>query len=128
MYCSKCGKYIDDNATFCSGCGVRIDKSSQGSHGNVGSGDFAQTQQQTFNFGEANSRDRGGVGWFLLGFFLGLGFIPIILFFIWRKDLPKRAKSILNGIITIWIIFIIFTIVGSSTGLFNEEARTIVNL
>ena len=26
MFCSKCGKKIDDNARFCSGCGVEINK------------------------------------------------------------------------------------------------------
>jgi len=124
---------MDDSAGFCSGCGVRIDKNA-GAFGGGGENaspgslvGYEQPQQQTFNSGGVNPYDRGGFGWFLLGFLTG-GIIAIVLYFVFRREYPKRAKSILTGCITIWVIGLILIIAGAAGWLGDGNARTIVNL
>lgn len=40
--------------------------------------------------------DRGGIGWVLLGLFSS--YIGIILFIVFNKKYPKRAKSVILGV------------------------------
>ena len=64
MYCSKCGISIDDNAEKCINCGAEIKKSPADSS-------FAR--------------------WVVLGFLIPM--VGLILFLIYHKDKPMRAKS-----------------------------------
>lgn len=58
---------------------------------------------------DINTNDKGGIGWLLIGL-LGSG-IGIILFVIFYKKYPKRAKSLLSGVgLSIILPIIIFGI------------------
>ena len=133
MYCTKCGKTLNSDARFCSGCGNRFQEESSQSQGfgggvketgglqeqivsgNVGFGSHQMSESQTMMnqpvppMPTANPSDRGGIGWFLLGFFLS-GLIAIILYFVWRREYPKRAKSILIGFVSAWILVIVLMV------------------
>ncbi|MDU1912479.1 hypothetical protein [Fusobacterium sp.] len=53
--------------------------------------------------------DKGGIGWVILGFLSA--YIGIILFAVFNKKYPKRAKSLLmGGILSIIFPFFIFAI------------------
>lgn len=75
MYCKKCGKEIDDNAVICPSCGCATDK----------------YEQKNFK----NESDSSSAGWAVLGFLFPL--IGLILYLVWKEELPLRAKSIGKG-------------------------------
>lgn len=53
--------------------------------------------------------DKGGIGWVMLGFLSS--YIAIILFAVFNKKYPKRAKSVLlGGVLSIVFPFFIFGI------------------
>ena len=87
MYCSNCGKNIDDSATYCINCGTRFDNNN-------------------------GTEDCPSFGFALLGFFVPLA--GLIFFLIYESKKPKRAKSAgkvaLIGFITGIILSIIFVI------------------
>ena len=75
MYCKKCGKEINDNAVICPSCGYATDK----------------YEQKNFK----NESDSSSAGWAVLGFLFPL--IGLILYLVWKEELPLRAKSIGKG-------------------------------
>jgi len=119
MYCSKCGKELKNDEKFCSGCGTAVGTTVAAAPQNLTlpSSRYAELDQKQFYGNEAyatNLRDRGGFGWFLLGLILtGLSWIiGVILYFVWKRDYPNRARSVLRGIfcgiIAYILIFVIF--------------------
>ncbi|MBE7083872.1 MAG: zinc ribbon domain-containing protein [Clostridiales bacterium] len=92
MYCSKCGKEIFDDAIICPGCGCAT--------GNP------LPSNKPVN-GDASS-----IGYAILGFFFPL--IGLILFLVWKNELPLRAKSCgkgaLIGVITNVALYVIMII------------------
>lgn len=81
MFCNKCGKQIPNDSKYCPECGVNIS-------------------------GQNGRGDEGSFGYALLSFFIPI--IGLVLFIVWNKEYPKRAKSCLYGIIAgvvIWVIF-----------------------
>ncbi len=101
MYCSKCGKMVDDGASFCPHCG-----SSLNGNGNV----------QQNNGSSGNVQDTGSIGWAFLGFFFPL--IGLILFLCWKDTAPLNAKmagkGALIGVIVEVVLGIILGIVWGS--------------
>ncbi len=87
MYCKKCGKEINDNAVICPSCGCATDK----------------YEQKNFK----NESDSLSAGWAVLGFLFPL--IGLILYLVWKEELPLRAKSIGKGAL-------ISVIVGAALG------------
>lgn len=90
MYCPRCGKSIDGEAQYCPYCGACV--------GNiVGGNKYATTPD-----------DRGGIIWFLVGFFTF--WIAIILWVIWHNNYPLRARSIMKGFLTQIVFSIIMVL------------------
>jgi uncharacterized membrane protein YvbJ len=73
MYCKNCGKPVDDNSSYCSNCGAQL------------SGTSAVN----------NSEDNSSFGFALAGFLVPL--VGLILFLVYDKKNPKRAKSAGKG-------------------------------
>lgn len=78
-YCKNCGNSLDDMAVICPKCGV---------------------QQEALNPKEENT---GDVLWAVLAFISPA--IGLILFAVWRKSKPKRAK--LMGIVSLVAIILV---------------------
>lgn len=82
MFCNKCGKQIPNDAKFCPECGASLN---------------AQNSQG----------DEASFGYALLSFFIPV--VGLVLFIVWNKEYPKRAKSCLYGIIAgviLWVVFV----------------------
>ena len=88
MYCKYCGKVIDDDSKFCTDCGNNV------------SGEMG------------DAVDKPSKAFAVLGFFLPL--VGLILYAIYERKQPKRAKSAgkgaLVGFITKVVISIIITV------------------
>jgi hypothetical protein len=96
MYCSKCGKELRDGEKFCGACGTAV--GTNGQNLTLPSSHYSELDPKQFYGNEqyaTNLRDSGGWGWWLLG--LLLGFVGLILYFVWRRDYPNRARSVLRG-------------------------------
>ena len=100
MYCRNCGKIVDDSATYCMNCKTRFDNNNKGSD------------------------DRSSFGFAILGFFIPI--VGFILFLLYERKKPKRAKSAgkgaLIGFTTTIIISIILVIlyVGFAASFFSN--------
>ena len=70
MFCSNCGKEIDDKAYVCPYCGVKVERADSSSVADADSGSKA--------------------GWGILSFLVPLA--GLILFLIWKNERPKTAK------------------------------------
>ncbi|MBQ8310563.1 MAG: zinc ribbon domain-containing protein [Clostridia bacterium] len=73
MYCKKCGKELNDEAVVCVHCGCAIE------------GKQSVTAQA----------DAPNMGMAVLGFFIPV--VGLILYLIWKKDTPLKAKSAGKG-------------------------------
>ena len=123
MFCSRCGRNCAGGA-FCAFCGAPVNNQqgmmSQQNLPNptwyTGSPNGPETYHTvtvTSKCGEVNAverGERGGFGWFLLGFILGFGLITIILLCIWWRDFPNRCRSIFTGAVTSLVLFVIFIV------------------
>jgi uncharacterized membrane protein YvbJ len=76
-YCNKCGTEIADHTFFCPNCGAEQNPQ-------------APQTYRTYTASPA-ADDKGGIGWAILGFIFPV--IGLIMFLIWRKTKPNRAKS-----------------------------------
>lgn len=70
-YCSKCGKELVDEAVVCPGCGCA-------------QGNMLKRQDDARNS-----------GWALVGFCIPI--VGLILYLVWKDDMPLRAKSVGKG-------------------------------
>ena len=97
MRCPNCNHEVKEGMLFCQQCGTKIEA--------VRTPEEAVATPQAVNLQESiippeklqkspvkNAPVEGGTfGWAVLGFLLFP--IGLILFFIWRREYPKRAKS-----------------------------------
>ena len=77
MYCENCGAEIAKEAYVCPKCGVKVNKS------------------------ESNVEDKPNMALNLVSLLL-LPLLGVILYFVWRKDTPVRAKSVLTYALIGW--------------------------
>lgn len=99
MYCTNCGREIDDKAAVCLGCGCSVRSKSDA------------------------SKDTGSIGWGFLGFF-----VPMAGFILWavlNDTQPKNAKKAgigaiigviasVVGVVLLYVLyFAIFLFIGS---------------
>lgn len=102
--CKKCGmKNIPDDNKYCPNCGSFLE------------GPCPENSRPY----SSNSKDQSSLGWGVLGFFFPL--IGLILFLVWRTELPLRAKSVgkgalISAIISIVVMVIYFVMIGSLIG------------
>ena len=85
-FCTKCGKELCDEAVVCLNCGC--------------------AQEGV----KAKAEDSKSFAWSLLGFFFPL--VGLILWLIWRDDMPLRARSVgtgaLVGAISTVVVYLIY--------------------
>ena len=75
MYCHHCGKVVQEDMQYCPNCGYPLQNSPYVYH---------ETDAPSFLFA-------------LISFFAPL--VGLVLYIIWRKDFPQKAKSCMNGMI-----------------------------
>ena len=90
MYCKYCGRIIDDDSKYCVNCGNNMQNDNSGTV----------------------SDDAPSKGFAILGFFVPI--IGLILYLIYERKQPKRAKSAgkgaLIGFITKIVVYIVIVI------------------
>ena len=103
MLCNKCGRKVVDGANFCPVCGadLRYQKNNSNSPGYV------------------NPDDEVNFGYTLLSFFMP--YIGLVLYIVWFKEFPKRAKSCLNGLIA-GVICLVILICCVFSGMFHSTS------
>lgn len=77
MYCENCGAEIAKEAYVCPKCGVKVNKD------------------------ESNVEDKPNMALNIVSLLL-LPILGVILYFVWRKETPIRAKSILTYALIGW--------------------------
>lgn len=86
MYCSRCGREIDDKALTCPYCGTKTMN----------------------NINTAIINDRPSFGYAFISFIIPL--VGFILYLIYRDERPKRAKSALKGAAAGIVVYILIVI------------------
>lgn len=100
MFCNNCGKKIAEGSKFCPECGSDLTKYSQYN-------DYRPINETDFgNNTVENPDDSSSFGYALLSFVAPI--IGIVLFIVWNKEYPKRAKSCLQGLIAGVVIGFVF--------------------
>ncbi len=84
MYCQNCGEQIDDKVIVCSKCGAPVRKL-------------------------VTIEDAPNTGFAALGFFFPLA--GLILYLVWKDDMPLRAYSVGKGALIGLAVSIIFPII-----------------
>ena len=97
MRCPNCNHEVKEGMLFCQQCGTKIEAvrtpveavaTPQAVNGQEGTIPTKKVQKSPVK----NAPVEGGTfGWAVLGFLLFP--VGLILFFIWRREYPKRAKS-----------------------------------
>ncbi len=111
-YCRNCGKEIDENSSYCPECGAYV-------------GDGPEQQNEQFNYQQPtkqnNDVDGNNAGFNVLSFFFPL--IGLILYLVWKNQLPLRAKGcgkwaligfITNIVISICYVVLVFGIIAGA--------------
>ena len=88
MYCSKCGKEINDEAVICVHCGCAIE---------------SKTASVT------NQNDAPNTGLAVLGFFIPL--VGLILYLINKDTAPLKAKSAGKCALIVFCVSLVFSII-----------------
>ena len=88
MFCSKCGKEVNDEAVVCVHCGCAIENKKPS---------------------PANSNDAPNTGFAILGFFIPL--VGLILYLINKDTEPLKAKSAGKGALIGFCVSLVFWII-----------------
>lgn len=86
MYCSNCGSYVEDNLIYCMNCGAQV----------------KFTEKESEN-------DKSSFGFAALGFFIPI--VGLILYIIYYKERPLRAKSVGIGAIIGFVLHFVLAVV-----------------
>lgn len=100
-YCSKCGQQIEDEAVVCIHCGRAVEGATAPA--------FNAFQPQPTKKAE----DGPSVWWALLGFFVPLA--GLILYIVWQKDYPQKARSCGKGALVAVIVEAAFAVLSMFT-------------
>lgn len=109
MFCRNCGKELNDDASFCSGCGQRVVAQTVltcptcGNPVNQGALFCNKCGQKLSNayvgnnvpYYQTNPQDAPSGGFAALGFFFPV--IGLILYLVWKDSTPLKAKSAGKG-------------------------------
>ena len=88
MFCSKCGKEVNDEAVVCVHCGCAIENKKPS---------------------PANSNDAPKTGFAVLGFFIPL--VGLILYLVNKDTAPLKAKSAGKGALIGFCVSLVFSII-----------------
>ena len=89
MYCHQCGKEVGD-VNYCPNCGAKLKL-----NGNNWQSSYGEREE-----------DEPSSGFFVLSCLIPI--VGLILYIIWYKDYPLKAKSCLKGLITSIVIYFVF--------------------
>lgn len=107
MYCHQCGKEVGD-AKFCPYCGTSL------------TANQAVPTYQPINQQTTSGQDESSFGFALLSFFIPI--VGFILFLVWNKEFPLKAKSCLKGFIS-GIVFYVVIICCSMAAFFSAVSN-----
>lgn len=103
MFCPNCGKEVD-NVKYCPYCGTDISKYTNindskiyDDYEPIGSNENSQYQSNYHQYDYPQDDDAPSLGFAFLSFFVPI--VGLILYIIWHKEYPQKAKSCLKGII-----------------------------
>ncbi|MEG0365835.1 MAG: zinc ribbon domain-containing protein [Coprobacillus sp.] len=122
MYCKKCGKQIEE-VNYCPYCGAdqTATQTTQNEQENQGYQPINQQpyqqqsyQQQSYQ-GQSYNDDESHIGFAVLSFFIPI--VGLVLYLVWNKEYPKKAKSCLNGLIAGVVLYVVFVCCMISAGI-----------
>ena len=102
VFCNRCGCKLNPQFTECPDCGCTVIK-------NI----TAPPTSSARAVRGAKAQDKGGCATIILGLVLSLlsvFVLPTFLFVLWRKSSPKKAKSIVVGMVL--AIMVLLTVLG----------------
>ena len=117
MYCSKCGKQMDDSATFCSGCGAPLQNQI-----NYAVPDINKARKPGFGVAALVLGIVGVLAWIIPITGLPVGIIALVLGII---GLKKSSKGMSIVGIVLGIICLVLTIINSAIGGFYGTTEAI---
>lgn len=112
MYCSRCGTQQNDDAKFCSNCGINF----AGENNNFnqinqfsGASNYSNTNNNGYNSQPYNPKDNPS---HLAGVVsCCFPIVGLILYFLWRDDKPNSAKRICYWMIGGVVIYVAFYLI-----------------
>ena len=129
MFCSNCGKQVDDGAVFCDNCGARLDRSTPVRTEPVRQAPVQQPvqpiviQQRAITEEELPERLRPLSPWAYFGYNLLfaipiVGFILLIVFSCSGANVNRRnyARSFWCLLIIVAVAALVFVIIAAATG------------
>lgn len=117
-YCQHCGKSMPDDSLVCPSCGQPVagvlNSDQVKNRSSIEDQTAITTKVPNISDTAINKKDAGNFGWAVLGFFIPI--VGLILFLVWRKDMPRNANSagigaLVSVVTTIvyWISIVITT-------------------
>ncbi|WP_028042809.1 zinc ribbon domain-containing protein [Candidatus Stoquefichus massiliensis] len=96
MYCHQCGKEVNSDVKYCPYCGAQLEGR-------------AQTQQSGYRPIDTQpyhrEEDESSFGFALLSFLIPV--VGLVLYLVWNKEYPLKAKSCLRGFIANIALYVI---------------------
>lgn len=116
MFCHQCGKEIGD-VKFCPFCGAEQTGQETTQQDNQGYQPINQDpyQQQSYQQSYGRSDDQPNAGFAILSFFIPI--VGLVLYFVWNKEFPNKAKSCLKGLIAGIVLYVVMVCCIISAGI-----------
>lgn len=107
MYCTRCGKEIQNDSTFCPYCGSKVIRPYQ-------ENDPAQRNYYSNSTERFHPQDSGNIIWGVIGFFIPV--VGLILWLVWKDERPLDAKvsgkgALISVIVQVGIAVLFFVLV-----------------
>lgn len=96
MYCHQCGKEVDSSVKYCPYCGAQLDGHTQNQQGG-----YRPIDTQPYR----REEDESSFGFALLSFLIPV--VGLVLYLVWNKEYPLKAKSCLRGFIANIALYVI---------------------
>ena len=114
MFCHQCGKEIGE-VKFCPYCGAN-----QTTQGNTDTNhqidqEYQPINQEYHQQSYARSEDQPNAGFAILSFIIPI--VGLVLYFVWNKEYPNKAKSCLKGLIAGVVLYVVMACCMISAGI-----------
>lgn len=115
MYCHQCGKEVGNDAKYCPYCGTPLELSQP----NYST--YQPIHEQGANY---QNDDSPSIGFAILSFLVPL--LGLVLFIVWNRDYPQKAKSCLKGLIAGVVLYFIslcclFSAIGNAASPYDQQ-------